>query len=113
METAKATKLEISKLLKLKRKAKRITEDRTYLSADLFFNPIIYFLYQDKTVVYIGCSMEGIQRVSSHTRTKEFKEFDSWSVELHRGKSKKQLMAIEASLIRKFQPKYNILNKKT
>jgi hypothetical protein len=71
----------------------------------------IYFLYFNDKVVYIGQSYENVmQRICDHFRD-EGKIFDSFSFKKY-DVSSEELLKIEASLIKKIKPKYNIIHKR-
>lgn len=81
--------------------------DKEELKLDAMFNlkniyfPCIYFLYQDKEVVYVGQTMMGLKRVLNHFPEKKFD-----SVGLMRCEVEK-LNEVETYYIAKFKPIYN------
>lgn len=75
---------------------------------EMIYSPVIYYLYDNKEIVYIGETTNLMYRIGQHSKTKIFDKVSYFvSVE-----SNKQRKSIEASLIRKHKPKYNINSKK-
>lgn len=79
---------------------------------ELFFNQIyftgIYFLKQDKNIVYVGQTTKGISRIAGHTD----KIFDNIEIlrvgiEIFYSDKLQTLNEIEQYYILKYQPKYN------
>lgn len=77
---------------------------------DDYFIKGIYFLYKDKTIVYVGMSETNVfNRICSHY-LENSKAFDSFSIRNYEDSSKMELLSIEASLIKKYSPIYNIIH---
>lgn len=62
---------------------------------------IVYFLWSDGKIVYVGQSSSGICRIYQHLKTKKFDEFSYLECD------KEYLTSIENFYIRRFCPKYN------
>jgi len=73
---------------------------------EIFNQTGIYFLRQGKEIVYIGQSECVISRIVNHVRDTS-KIFDSFSYSLC-DKTETQRRQIEAFLIKRHQPKYNV-----
>jgi len=80
--------------------------NRRQFVSDIFEAGGIYFLYNNKEIVYIGESKNMVHRIIQHTNNTSmiFDEFKMWRF----GFSKKQRQEKERELIIKFMPKYNI-----
>ncbi len=76
----------------------------TTLTNEYFDTPVIYTLYHNDKIVYIGETTCLMYRIGQHTKNKEFDYFKYFKT----SSSTKQRKSIEASLILKHQPKYNI-----
>lgn len=72
----------------------------------------IYFLYHDQEIVYIGQSKTNVmQRICGH-HAEGTKVFNSFSFLPYTSYSDKKLSFKEEILIKKYNPKYNIVHKK-
>lgn len=74
--------------------------------------PVIYFLLQQHTVVYVGQSIQLKGRVQDHRCGKEFDTVRYWWVpNLHQCKTaydaQSTVNEVEAEYIKKYEPKYN------
>lgn len=69
----------------------------------------IYFLYSETEIVYIGSTYELTARIGEHQRSK--KVFTHYTYKMYDKVSPKQLLSIEAKLIKKHKPKYNKVHK--
>ena len=65
--------------------------------------PIIYILYYNNKIVYIGESMRGIKRTMSHLTTKVFDEFSFFDAP----EDRIERLELEKKLILKHRPVYN------
>jgi len=75
---------------------------------DSMFIRGIYKLYFNKKVVYIGMSKTNVmKRITDHYRDKN-KIFDSFSFRSCNDLSDKQIELMEADLIKKYRPIYNV-----
>ena len=75
-----------------------------------YFVKGIYFLYNKGKIVYIGKSDNNVfKRISDHYTDKD-KIFDSFTFDRYDIDSN-DLLHIEASLIKRYKPKYNIMHK--
>ncbi len=90
-------KTSLSKKEIIKNKIPRLLEDN---------KSGMYFLIYKKEIVYVGQAQHPFNRISHHIKT-NIKIFDSYSY-IPLEKTQKQLNELEAELIVKFQPKYNI-----
>lgn len=62
---------------------------------------IVYFLWDNGKIVYVGKSFNGIRRIYQHLKSKKFDEFSYLECD------KEYLTSIENFYIRRFCPKYN------
>ena len=76
-----------------------------------FLNPCIYFLNLDGKIVYIGETISLMTRISQHVN-EAAKVFNNFSFEPCSG-SDKERKSIEAKLIRRHKPKYNVVHNKS
>ena len=65
----------------------------------------VYFLFDDKELVYIGKGWNCLLRVAEHTRKDSDKIFTSWNY-VHI-KDEKEYAVLERELIKTYKPKYN------
>ena len=79
-------------------KQKRISLDLANL-----FQPMVYFLFNNDEVVYIGASRYGLARISRHKQEKIFNAFSYINC------SEKEMHKIEGYYIRKFKPTLNVV----
>jgi len=69
----------------------------------------IYFLFDAGRLVYVGQSVDIIERVYKHKRDKSFDRF-SYTLMSKKEVPTKFMVEMEAMLIQYFAPKYNIAN---
>lgn len=69
-------------------------------------NYYIYFLKKGEEIVYIGMSQNVLNRISTHSKGKEYKDFDSYAF-FPTNKGSYETNQLELSLINHFEPFYN------
>ena len=69
----------------------------------------IYFLFDEKEIVYIGKGWNCFLRVAEHTRKDSDKKFTSWNYV--RIDDVNEYNRIEKELIKKYNPRYNKTHK--
>lgn len=75
-----------------------------------FFVRGIYFLYKNGEIVYVGMSETNVMtRITRHFDDAD-KDFDHFSIQAHPKMSRRQLLGKEKALIRRYNPKYNIVH---
>jgi len=102
-------KIKLGKIKEKKHVHKLIVGNFKFYTEDYFIKGI-YFLYNKGEIVYVGMSETNVfSRVLSHYNENS-KCFDSFSVRNYESTSKLELLDIEASLIKKYSPIYNIMH---
>ena len=70
---------------------------------DVMFNCVVYALWDNEEIVYIGKTTQLGQRITTHARTKEFTHFSIYQCE-----DEAQMGMLEDEMILEYQPKYNL-----
>ena len=105
------------KLIEIRKKNKSFSkskeqlniENRRYKTENMFFKGI-YRLYLNDEIVYIGKSdVNVMKRICDHYFEKT-KLFDSFTFTSCNDLNNSELSELESKLIKKYNPKYNILN---
>ena len=71
---------------------------------DNIFKCVVYALWNNEEVVYIGKTTQLGQRITTHARTKVFTHFSTYQCE-----DELQMGILEDELILEYQPKYNLV----
>jgi len=83
--------------------------DDSFFCDQLFIRGV-YFLYRDNKIVYIGMSKDNVMdRVVRHSKEKK-KVFSRFRIREYSELSDTQLLAKEKSLIKHWQPEYNVIH---
>lgn len=73
--------------------------------APVILGPVIYYLFLDEEIVYIGMSKGNFhERIASHVKSKEFNRIEYRSCEID------EISKLESKEIEKHLPRYNIKN---
>ena len=67
------------------------------------FKYVVYALWNNDEIVYIGKTTQLGQRISAHARTKEFTHYSTYECE-----DELQMEILEDEMILEYQPKYNL-----
>jgi len=112
VERRKKLEAQRNKIRSQKKKEKKKTLSiKDKVNAQNLFVRGIYYLYDKGAIVYIGMSTSNcMKRICDHFD--DNKKFDHFKIVEIENKSNKQLLSIEASLIKKHKPKYNKVHKK-
>ena len=71
---------------------------------DNIFKCVVYALWNNEEIVYIGKTTQLGQRITTHARTKVFTHFSTYQCE-----DELQMGILEDELILEYQPKYNLV----
>jgi hypothetical protein len=71
------------------------------LQSHYIARPLVYFLIDKQSIVYVGSSKFGFSRICTHYRNKVFNAYNTYYCDEH------ELENLEAYYITKFTPKYN------
>lgn len=70
---------------------------------DVMFKCVVYALWDNEEIVYIGKTTQLGQRITTHARTKEFTHYSVYQCE-----DELQMGMLEDEMILEYQPKYNL-----
>ena len=71
---------------------------------DVMFKCVVYALWDNEEIVYIGKTTQLGQRITTHARTKEFTHYSVYQCE-----DELQMGMLENEMILEYQPKYNLV----
>ena len=71
---------------------------------DVMFKCVVYALWDNEEIVYIGKTTQLGQRITTHARTKDFTHYSVYQCE-----DELQMGMIEDEMILEYQPKYNLV----
>lgn len=71
---------------------------------DVMFKCVVYALWDNEEIVYIGKTTQLGQRITTHARTKEFTHYSVYQCE-----GELQMGMLENEMILEYQPKYNLV----
>ena len=74
------------------------------VNKDVMFKCVVYALWDNEEIVYIGKTTQLGQRITTHARTKEFTHYSTYQCE-----DELQMGILEDELILEYQPKYNLV----
>ena len=74
------------------------------VNKDIMFKCVVYALWNNEEIVYIGKTTQLGQRITTHARTKEFTHYSVYQCE-----DELQMGMLEDEMILEYQPKYNLV----